>query len=120
MQLRENPKTSEVFLWDGPTSTMYAIDGSPYGILDERIETWERLDVESRPIRCLQDWRDNPGYYSPAFYVQARLTKDGKSFTAGGSILYVKSYAGDHDYEVTLTGCFSDRNRARAGIQVEW
>ena len=120
MQLRENPKTGEVFLWDAAISTMYGIDGSPYGMKPEVIEKWERIDIEDRPAPCLQDWHDNPGYYSPAFYVQARLAKGTQVFTIGGNILGIRDYAESYGYSMTLMGCYRSRNRARAGMQVEW
>jgi len=117
MQLRENPKTGEVFLWDGPISTMYGIDGSPYGMKPEVIEEWLSIGVVAVP--SLWAWQRDPGHYSPAFYVRARIAGL-PNFTVGGSFLCVQNWARENKRDFVLMGCYRSRNLARSGADVEW
>ena len=117
MQLRENPKTGEVFLWDGATETMYGIDGSPYGMKPEVIEEWQ--SVEYYPIPSLQAWQHDPGHFSWAFYVRARIIGF-PNFTVGGSFLCIQNWARENEKDFVLIGCYRSRNLARSGADVEW
>jgi len=117
MQLRESPKTGEVFLWDEATETMYGIDGSPYGMKPEVIEEW--LGIEVVRVPSLLAWQQNPGHYSPAFYVRARIVGF-PNFTVGGSFLCIQNWARENSRDFVLMGCYRSRNLARSGADVEW
>ena len=119
LELRENPITEEVFLYDPQCNIIYSINGTPFGITSYQIADWERVDT--REIPCLFDWQREPGRYGDCNNAKAILTSpDGQSFSAGGSILYVWRWAEDHGYAVTLCECYRDRNAARRVSEVQW
>lgn len=118
MNLIENPQTNEVFLDADQFGIIYAFDGTVYG-KDKHQATWPKVNHADVP--SLAAWAQDPGKYSPCHHVKARLTdKQGHHFTVGGSFLYIVCWAEYYDIKVTLLGCYSSRNRARLGVDVQW
>lgn len=118
LQLLEDPKSGEVFLYVPECDVAYKIDGTPLGCSPEWAASCERVDKVEVP--SLFDWQKDPGYFSDAFYVQATLRNLSAHFTVGGSFLYIMTWAGDFEFTVTCHACFRDRNVARRGVDVEW
>lgn len=118
MDLIENPQTNEVFLDAAQFGVIYALDGTPYG-KGKYQAAWPKVNHSDVP--SLTAWARDPGKYSRAHYIKARLTNRlGKHFTAGGSFSYVTSWAKDNGARVILLACYSSRNVARSGVDVQW
>ena len=116
-KLLRSPDTNQVFFTD--SHHLYAIDGTPYSL--DRASDWPSATKELDEPFTLFDWQASPGDYGP-HYVVARLTdqRSGLSFTAGGSVVYIRAWAHENWHKVTLLVCYADRNEARAQADVQW
>jgi len=121
MDLIKNPQTGKIYLRTGMKTpqgeTLYSFAGTPISV--RGTETWEQ--VNTRDVPCLFEWQRDPGHYGP-HYAQARLLDNvaGRHWTAGGSFVYIKTWAEEHDHTITPLALFDDRNLAREHVDVEW
>lgn len=128
-EIVKNPKTDEVFLLDTEHQLIHGIDEAAFGVdkhyRQYSVEGWETLSMKEVPA-SVEVWRDDPGRYSNAHYVVARVQiGECEAFTGGGSIVYVKNYQETLDslgvaYTLELEALYDDRNVARDRAEVAW
>jgi len=115
MELREL-QNGEVVLYDGRFN-YWAIDGTPYGCSPDVMVRAKRVGhVAPKSVFA---WQEDPGLYGP-FYVKAVMGGGlVPSFTAGGSVVFLRMWAVEHNVVIRLVSCHSDRNVARTGVDWE-
>ncbi len=120
LELVENPDTGEVFLYSSLRGIIQAFNGTTRGIAFVTVQDWERI-ILKQAVPSLFDWRKDPGLYSDAHYVYARIDLcDRTHFTAGGSFLQVMNWNEDFGSGVTWLKCFRDRNLVGQDADVQW
>lgn len=128
-ELVKSPKTDEVFLLDIEHQLIHGIDQAAFGVdrhyCQYSVVGWERLELK-REVESVADWRIDPGKYSNAHYVVAKLRiGDGKPFTVGGSIVVLKGWRLEMErlgveYSIELCALYDDPNLARQFAEVAW
>lgn len=117
MILIANPTTKKVYLTDARRETLYRFDGTPLGGRD--CAGWPTVHTQDVP--CLFEWQRDPGLYGPHYATYRIMVDRENTFTAGGSILFIRSWLEEHAHWGSISiSIYTDRNAARAAAEVEW